>query len=489
MTDLRNFTNYSGYYAATIIQGKPVTAAFYREFYQQLKAYAANNGLYDFINQELQTTRIGLKDVKPLKNPANRVVEFYAALLWPGHDLSVSMPILAANEVILAPIENIQKWSNFAINKQMAARQFATLGDMFIKCNTKLNQAGEVTAVYQSFLDPTYVSEIETDERGFLTYLRMDIPQYEEDIHGQEKETVHTEVWDKTAQTWRIWLHEKGLDEELEKLGTPTRSGNFEESFGGDYIPIVYQEFRKDGNGRCSGAFVPALDKIDEINSKATRLAQLLFRHGKADKMLVSDTTDANGRPLPPPKIDGLVSADNTVVIQGEKFYKLPSGYRIEHLIAQLDYESHLQAIQGDMDELQQDLPELAYNRIAEASDLSGRALRYMLEAAVSRLLEARGNGEAAFVRANEMCLSIGQNAGLFRNLGTFESGAFDHAFKPRPVLTPDKLEMAQTAVSWAGAGATNFIETAKYVGIPEETAVLMARSDLEPNIPGGEPR
>jgi hypothetical protein len=66
------------------------------------------------------------------------------------------------------------------------------------------------------------------------------------------------------------------------------------------------------------------------------------------------------------------------------------------------------------MDELQQDLPELAYNRISEASDLSGRALRYMLEAAVSRLLEARGNGEAAFVRANEMCLSIGQ----FNNYG-----------------------------------------------------------------------
>jgi hypothetical protein len=38
MTDLRQFTNYSGYYAATIIQGKPVSSAFYREFYQQLKA-------------------------------------------------------------------------------------------------------------------------------------------------------------------------------------------------------------------------------------------------------------------------------------------------------------------------------------------------------------------------------------------------------------------------------------------------------------------
>jgi len=488
MTDLRHYTNYAGYYSATIVQGKPPSSSFYRQFYQELKSYYMANGVYDFINNVLDATRISNKDVKGLRNPANRVVEFYAALLWPGHDLDVSMPILASNEAILEPIANIQKWSNFAINKQMAARQFATLGDMFIKCNTKLDRDGNVTAVYQSFLDPTYVSEIETDERGFLTHLRMDIPQYEEDVHGQEKETVYTEVWDKANQTWRIWTHEKGLDEELEKLGTPTRSGTFEESFGGDYIPIVYQEFRKDGNGRCSGAFVPALDKIDEINSKATRLAQLLFRHGKADKMLVSDVTDSSGRPIPPPKIDSLVSADNTVVIQGEKFYKLPSGYRIEHLIAQLDYESHLAAIQGDLDELQQDLPELAYNRIAEASDLSGRALRYMLEAAVSRLLEARGNGEAAFVRANEMCLSIGQFNNLW-NIGTFESGAFNHAFKPRPVLTPDKKEMAETAVSWAGAGATNFIETAKYVGIPEETAVLMARSDLEPNIPGGEPR
>jgi len=103
MTDLRQFTNYSGNYAATIIQGKPVSSAFYREFYQQLKAYYAANGLYDFINNELQTSRISWKDVRSLKNPANRVVEFYAALLWPGHDLSVSMPILAANEAILEP--------------------------------------------------------------------------------------------------------------------------------------------------------------------------------------------------------------------------------------------------------------------------------------------------------------------------------------------------------------------------------------------------
>jgi hypothetical protein len=90
-------------------KANPLRPHFTASFTSSLKAYSANNGLYDFINQELQTTRISWKDVRSLKNPANRVVEFYAALLWPGHDLDVSMPILAANKGILEPIANIQK--------------------------------------------------------------------------------------------------------------------------------------------------------------------------------------------------------------------------------------------------------------------------------------------------------------------------------------------------------------------------------------------
>jgi hypothetical protein len=83
---------------------------------------------------------------------------------------------------------------------------------MFIKCNTKLDRDGNVTAVYQSFLDPTYVSEIETDERGFLTYLRMDIPQYEEDLHGHGKRNGSILKYGiRQSQTWRIWMHDKGI--------------------------------------------------------------------------------------------------------------------------------------------------------------------------------------------------------------------------------------------------------------------------------------
>jgi len=488
MNNSRKFKNYASYIGNQVSSGKPISPAEYRDFYKQLKIYYMSNGAYEILN-ELTTTRISNKDIKPLRNPANRVVEFYAALLWPGHDLETDMPIAAEKDVILDPIYQIYKWSNFATRKQRAARSFATLGDMVIKINTKKNAAGDVTAVYQSFLDPTYVSEIQTDERGFVTYIRLDIPRWEE-RGGMDVEKTHTEVWSKERQDYRVWLHEKGMDEEIDNLETPDSSDTFANAFGADFVPFVYQEFRDDGNGRGNGAFTAALDKIDEINAKATRLAQLLFRHGKADMALTSDVVDKTGRPLPAPNTAAITTTGETVTIQGEKFWKLPSGWDIKHLIANIDYESHLSAIRADMDELQQDLPELAYNRISEASDLSGRALRYMLEAAVSRLLEARGNGESAFVRANEMSLTIGQNLGLFSDLGTFENGDFNHTFKARPVLVPDMGEMADTAAAWTNAGATNFVEVAKRVGVPEETAVAMGRSDLEPaSLPGDAPR
>ena len=490
MLDLRSFNTYAGYISANLIKNQPVQASYYREFYQMLKAYRMNNDLYTFINESLQATRISNKDIKPLRNPANRTIEFYAAKLWPGSDIEIALPIIAEDESIVDPIYRIYGWSNFAVKKQAIARQFATLGDMIIKINVNKNDEGEATAVWQEFVDPTYASEIRTDERGYVTYIRLDIPKSTIE-NSQIVDYVYTEEWDKETQEWRIWIHEQNIDEEIEKLGEPDSRGTFEESYGEDFVPFVYQSFREDGEGRGNGAFVPVLDKIDEINAKATRLAQMLFRYGRADKALVSETTDKSGRPLAPPNIDALTESKDGVtslVIKGERFFRLPSGWKMENIIANLDYDAHLKAIDSDTLELEQDLPELAYGRLVGSSNVSEQSLRYMLDAAVSRLLESRGNGEAAFVRANQMALTIADNLEVpgFENLPDYESGGLDHKFAPRPVLAPDRSEQAETAKAWAAAGATNFTAVAEYTGVPEDVAVDMARSDLEPVLPEG---
>lgn len=478
------FRNYAGYITARVITDSPPEAAYYRQFYRMLKAYVANNGLYEWINQELEGVRLKNKDIQPLRNPAGRCVEFYAAKLWPGHDLEKSLPIITENEQVLEPISLVWQWSNFAIRKQRAARQFAMLGDMFIKLNTKVLN-GDVTAVYFQFIDATYVSEFELDERGFITYIRLDIPIGENE---KGEQITHTEVWDKETQTWNIWTHIQGLDVDLERINQQPDNGTFDEVLREDFVPFVYVPFQDDGNGRANGAFVRALDKIDEVNAKATRLGQLLFRHNRADKALISEATDSSGRPLAPPKVNDLLD-DSKIKIDGEMFYRLPSGWDIKNLVAQLDYESHLNAIAADIVELEQDLPELVYSRISESDNLSGRALRYMLEGAISRLLEARGNGENAFVRATQMALSIGRNFNLFSGLGDFGSGSLNFVFDERPVLLPDNFEIAQTASTWVQAGAS-LEQAAIEAGVKEQRAQELARGDvIPPDTPDGEDR
>ena len=116
----------------------------------------------------------------------------------------------------------------------------------------------------------------------------------------------------------------------------------------------------------------------------------------------------------------------------------------------------------------------MTYSELSERSDLSGVAIRYLMEAAIDRLTEARGNAEAALIRAQAMALTIGQATGLWSGLGSYENGDFSHSFKERPVLTLPELEKA------------NITQTYVTAGTPLSTAVRRAgwseqeRDDLE---------
>jgi hypothetical protein len=104
--------------------------------------------------------------------------------------------------------------------------------------------------------------------------------------------------------------------------------------------------------------------------------------------------------------------------------------------------------------ELEEDLPELSYYRMRDfGANISGRAARTLLSHAIDRVIEARGNMEDALARADMMALTIGANAGLFKNIGTYENGDFEHAFAERDVIEPSALEDAETIKAETGSG------------------------------------
>ncbi|MCP5019881.1 MAG: phage portal protein [Ketobacter sp.] len=477
MSTLGQFDNYAGYKSSQSVQNVPTAASFNREFYSMLQAYYNNNGLYDIINTELEATRITEADLKPLRNPAFRVVEFYAAKMWPG-TLPEALPIETENDAIIDPIHQIWKWSNFSSTKQRAARWFATFGDMFIKVATRANQeTGASESVFLQFIEPKYVTAFDVDERGFLTYIRIDTPQTRRKENGDTEEYTHTEVWDKDSQIWRIWEHEDGLDVELGEISAVPEDGTIEEATGDNFLPFVYQQFRDDGQDRANAAFAGQLDKIDEANRMATRLHQMLLRYNQALWAMMANGVDQSGRPLPPPSVANITNDDGNLELEDDTIIQLPGMSRLEALTPNINYGDALLTLQDQMQEIKRDLPELAYYDLREMNQTSGRAARYLLDDAISRLLEARGNGETALIRAHEMALTIGQNLGLdaFKGIGSFEDGSFIHTFADRPVLPLDETESVTTQKTKAETFTIQINN-----GVDRETAALSAGYSLE---------
>lgn len=410
-----------------------------KQRYALLRAYTENNGLYETSQRLTYADGTWQQAMRGLRTVAGRVVEFHAAHLWPGN-LPAALPIETEHEAIIEPIEQVWTWSNWNAQKQVAARWIAMLGDLFIK----VVQREDGSRVYFELIDPAYVSDFDTDERGYLTYIRVDIPRTERRGDKPVRMT-HTEVW--TKETFRTWVHDRPDGEELSKLGTPLQDVPIS-TFGIDFVPFVHAKFRDIGEARGQAAVWTAISKIDEGNLQATRLSQLLFRYNNVIWALGAGGMDRDGRPLPAPRLEGdavTTGANGDTITLGEtRLLRLPGNSKLESLIPAINYEAALSVLNAHMQELEHDLPELAYARITDVgADLSGRALRVMLTPAIDRAIEARGNAEGALMRANQMALTIGAAAGLFSGIGTYAAGDFDHAFTERPIVPIDESEEA----------------------------------------------
>lgn len=381
-----------------------------------------------------------------LRNATHGVVEFYPATLWPG-TLPDALPIELDEDnpypdAVRDAIHQVWEWSNWESRKQVYARNAAMLGDSLIKVATRQNSAGQTDAVYLQLIEPDYLTDFDIDERDYLTFIRLDIPRQRR-VDGKTEQYIHTEVWDKASGTYRVWEH-KIPGRELDQLGTPTEELDYAAEFGYDFLPFVHSKFIDVGDKRGLAAVTPSLVKLHEASRMASRLHDVAFQYQKPDMVLYSDLTDEDGNTLPPPIIN-----DNGGPLEMAEamFHRLPSGWKLQHLIANLPYMAHLEILNAHWEHiLQTDLPELAYYRIADSRELTGRAIRFMLTAAIARATEARANAEAALARANQMALTIGSLAGLpgfdFAD-DAYEQGHFNHWFAERSVIPAAEDEEA----------------------------------------------
>ena len=417
--------------------------------YAILRNYYWSNNLYENIGYALRQQGIATPAIKPLRNPTYRVVEFYASKIWPG-TLDEALTIEADNAAIIPAIQQVWKWSNWGSQKQHAIRTLAITGDWFVKVVTRTDAAGQVQRVYFQTIEPEYVTDFTEDERGYITRIRVDISPYTDPAMplepNRQRVLTRTEEWDKDANRYRCWVHEKGPDEELDRLGTPREDAPLT-SLGIDFVPFCHAMLRDVGQPRGMAAILPAKDKIDEANMQATRLHQMLYRHNKAFWALTAGGLDASGRPLPPVQVQRNGSTPTTTMELGDdEIMALPGAAQLQPLVPNINYDAALNVLNAMMDEIEHDLPELAYYSLRTQGEVSGVAVRLLLSDAIDRLEEARGNAYAALIQADEMALTIAASNGLpgFEALGTFEAGDFDHTLTGRPVIPDDVADPLQ---------------------------------------------
>lgn len=413
-----------------------------REIMDLQRIYYLNNGLYDTLRAALYLIGAEKSKARPLRNPAYRVVEFYASKQWPG-TLPDALPMELlpdANPAIEERIRDIWVWSNWSARKQVAARWQAIYGNSFLKV------AGdpERGQVLLQLIDPRYVVDFDLDDRDVITYIRIDTPIRKRNDSGEEESWTHTEIWEKYADRLRIWEHQRGYGASRRELPQPIADEAITERTGVDFVPVVHAKNRDIGEDLGVGAFQLQTDKIDEVNRQATRLHQILYRYNKPLFVAMANMVDAMGRPMPAPKL-AEANSDDEVELDDDDLMSLPGMMRLDALVPNLNYGSHLDAITAQMREIERDLPELAYYELREQGDLSGVAIDLLLSDAEDRLLEARGNGEAGMIRAQQMALSIGQAMGLPgfspSEIGTYDTGSFDHRFRTREALPMTELQ------------------------------------------------
>lgn len=439
--------------------------------YNMLRAYYHNNGLYQEIRQLAADQGVWHENIMALRNPANRVVEFYASHIWAG-DIEQALEIKTDNDSILEPIHQVWAWSNFGVRKTILIRKNGTYGDMFMQVHE--NENGHVVF---HLVDPRYVTDFDTDNSGNITYIRMDIPILVREGDSRSRK-LWTEIWSKELSTFRTWVTDS-IFLIPNELGIPREEISLEE-MGIDFVPYVQFKFRDmdDEDGTAVGAFTDQIDKIDEVNRAATRLHEMLFRHDGVTWALEANMVDAAGRPMPAPRATrdtGVDGPNDSIYIGSDRFYRIPGNATLKAIVPDLNYAAALSIVEAAMNELENDLPELMWYHLTEFREVSGAAVQALMSPAIKRAEEVRGNMNHSLIRANMMALTIGMAAGMFPDLGTFDGGDLEHTFKPKDIIPLTRREIADTELANATAADSQI-----KVGVSRQTALGRIGFDYE---------
>jgi hypothetical protein len=420
-------------------------------------------GYRDLINTWLGDNATG--NISPFFNPVERAVRAYEYVF----DGSFGREILIADEVVegekiseevKTAIKQIWKWSNINDWKNRLLTTTAALGTYGLRVVYRKTNENKVMLLPEH---PDNVEFVQYDDRGNIIQLVLKYSKFEGEFYdttGENPYRVHEYVeymsrekfWmTKDGEWWNYTLKggagdfvDSKEDAEVKNvLGFVPYVLIFQNDIGGDFgVPCFY------------GREV----QINLLNALASHITHQIKKHVTPTWLV-----EAGG---PPP--ENLTMGDQNIWYV-RKDVASSSQVSVKDLVSKMDLGEAIQEQDKVQAELSNSMPELKATDGEFLSHQSGGTVAELRTPAEQRILGARANIEAGFIKAQKMALSLGVLHGLW-DLGagsgslaameeTFVSGKEEHVFNLRPALplTVDaQLTLAKSKQAEAAAEQPN---------------------------------
>lgn len=380
------------------------------------------------------------KHVRGVYNPVNRVVESYVSKLYGGklntqNATDGAIVLQDADERLVGAITRLWRNSRWQQKKSLYVRNGGRFGDSFIKVVDDIQRG----MTYMEAVNPSMVKDWEVDPTGTLEYLHLEYyipaPADVAMVSGtyEASYVLYGEVWTPdsvytTIEGKRAAIHTNARGQQVDE---------WQNEYG--FIPAVHVPHIDVGLKSGATPFYTQLHKINELNDLASNLNDaarnqanmpLVMKNAKlgSNNDFGSDNSTNQRNRADSPKRD----SKRIIEISG-------ADADLVGIPPTLSLSDGMMPINGLLQELERDMPELALHRLREGNNLTAPGVRSAYDDAIARYQEARGNYNEGLITAQKMGVAI---AGM-RNYAGFEGyqlqqyfdESLDHMIADKPVI------------------------------------------------------
>lgn len=416
----------------------------YSSIHSWAAGYKEQNGLYKYI--------------RPIYNPAAKLINFYMATIWPGlldikagdtGAIPITVGDTADEDALRAAIARVWFNSNWRDNKDVHVMRGASMGDsvLYIRDDP---ERGDVSI---DALDPSVIKTVDIDRRGFVrSYTLEEEREFDKRQYTYTETAEHGEGEEIIFRTYRngaLFAWPENTD------ASGRARMEWTEVYG--FIPLVMTKHITTGTDWGLSAYGNYMSKfagLDDIASKLhDQIRKIVENPGiifgasaPNSNPTLTTATPTTGRPEPGREQSNLIY----VPTQGASF---------QSMVSNLDIAAVSAEIQNFLTQLETELPELNDDVWGGDARVEGvKTARAKVEAKVKGV---RARYDSSVVYANQMAIAIGGYRGYEGftgyDLDSYKDGKLAHSVSDRPVFPVDPAtKNAEEAIIWTTAATVN---------------------------------